>query len=205
MKRWERFSDFLENGDWHVHTDYTDGRNTVFEMCEQAGKNGLKLIGFAEHVRKKMNYDFSSLVNDVEKARGRFPGIRMFVGCEAKVLPGGNIDVSEDVLKMCEMVVASFHGFPPVKEEQMNALRKMLINPEVDIWGHPATFLRNCDLSRNEMKDIVGLCIRNKMLVEINTSERYRTPEGFMGILVELGARTVTSSDAHDIWELRKL
>jgi putative hydrolase len=41
MKKWEKYSKDLETGDWHCHTKYTDGRNTVMEMCRQAQKNGL--------------------------------------------------------------------------------------------------------------------------------------------------------------------
>ena len=69
MKKWERFKEFMENGDWHVHTNYVEGENSVTEMCEQAEKNGLKMIAFTEHVRKELDYDFNALVKDVEKAR----------------------------------------------------------------------------------------------------------------------------------------
>ena len=47
MKNWEKYSDHLETGDFHVHTNYTEGSNTVDEMCQQALKNNLTLICFA--------------------------------------------------------------------------------------------------------------------------------------------------------------
>ena len=71
-KKWQRYSRYLGTGDWHCHTRYTDGRNTVMEMCTQAQKNGLELIAFTEHVRRSLSYDFSKLEADVKKARKKF-------------------------------------------------------------------------------------------------------------------------------------
>lgn len=203
MKRWKRFEGYLTNGDWHVHTNYTDGSGSVSEMCEYAEKNKLQLIAFAEHVWKKPLYDFSDLVRDVEEARRKFPGLKILVGCETRILPDGDLDVSGDVLEQCDLVVASFHNFVPVKEDQINALKKVLENPEVDVWGHPATMLSNLSLSEDEMLEIINLCIKNNVLIEKNL--HYGTPPEFLKLVERLGAKTVTSSDAHNVWDIRKI
>lgn len=204
-KKWERFQEFLGNGDWHTHTNYVEGENSVIEMCEQAEKNNLKLICFAEHVRRELSYNFRDFVNDIETARKRFPNLKILVGCEAKILVNGEIDVSDDVLKMCDIVIASFHGFPPEKDEQIRALRKALENPHVDAWGHPATFFRNFDLSRGEMENIINLCIQNRVLIENNLCPKYVPPREFTELVQKLGARTVIGSDAHSVWDMRKI
>lgn len=203
MKKWKRFEGFLEDGDCHVHTSHVDGENSVIEMCGQARKNGLRLIAFTEHVRKAMDYDFSTLLRDVEKARKRFPGLMVLVGCEAKVLPDGLIDAPEEVLKACDIVIASFHNFPPVKHEQTRALKAMLKNPEVDVWGHPGTFLNNCNLNRRETEEVIKLCKDNRVLIE--RSLKYENPENFLRLAKEMGARMVVGSDAHSVREVRKL
>jgi putative hydrolase len=203
MKKWEQFKGFLDNGDWHVHTDYVDCENSVLEMCERAEKNRLRLIAFTEHVRMEMDYDFNALLRDVEEARKRFPGLKILIGCEAKVLANGEIDVSEDVLKICDIVIASFHGFPPEKKKQTGALEKMLKNPDVDIWGHPGTLLNNCNMSKKEMESVIRLCIKNKVLIE--RSLKYGAPEEFINLVERLGAETVTGSDAHSLRDIRKI
>ncbi len=203
MKKWERFEKFLTKGDWHVHTDYVDSEDSIVQLCAQAEKNDLQLIAFTEHVRKKMDYNFENLVSDVEKARKIFPNLKILIGCEAKVLLNGEIDVSDEILKLCDIVIASFHVFPPVKEEQTNALKRMLKNPHVDIWGHPGTLLSNCELSREEMKNIINLCIKNKVLIEI--SLKYAVTPDFIELVEKMNAKTVIGSDAHSVWELRKI
>ena len=108
MKRWHKYEYYLLKGDWHVHTNYTDGKNTVFEYCKQAEENGLELIAFTEHVRKKLDYDFDDFVAEVYSAKDKFD-LEILAGCEAKVLDSeGTLDVSDDILKECEIVLGVF-------------------------------------------------------------------------------------------------
>lgn len=195
----------MDKGDWHLHTNHVEGENTILEMCEQAEKNGLHSVAFTEHVRKNIDYDFNDIVNDVEEARERFPSMKILIGCEAKILLGGDIDVNDSVLKLCDIVIASFHGFPPEKAEQMSALKTALKNPDVDIWGHPATIFRNFEVSNEEMENVIRLCIDNKVLIENSLCPKYPTPPDFLELVKKLGAETITSSDAHSIYEIRKI
>lgn len=206
MKKWEKHSKYLETGDWHCHTRYTDGRNTVIEMCRQAQKNGLELIAFTEHVRKSLSYDFDMLVKDVESARKKYPNLKILVGCETKVLDAkGNLDVSPGTLKKCDVVLGTFHSFPSLnKRELESALRNMLKNPQVDIWAHPITFFRKCPLCKKDVHEIIKLCIKNRVLIENNIKARYRSPL-FMVVCKKMGARIVVGSDAHGVEDLRSL
>jgi len=203
MKKWERYSRYLETGDWHCHTRYVDGRNTVMEMCGQAHKNGLELIAFTEHVRKSLSYDFDRLVRDVKASRKKFPGMKILVGCETKVLDArGSLDVSQETLRKCDIVLGTFHSFPSSdKGELESALRRMHENLDVDIWTHPITFFQLCPLCEKDVYDIIRLCIKGNVLVEDNIKPRYRSPK-----LVEecrkMGAKTVIGSDAHGAEEI---
>ena len=207
MKTWEKYKGYLETGDFHVHTDHTEGLSSVDELCEQAVMNGLKLIAFTEHVRKSLSYDYDALLADIKEARERYPGLVILSGCEAAVRDReGSLDVSEDVLAKADIVVASFHSFPyGHKEDFLRALRGMLRNPRVDIWGHPATFLRNVDLTHKELEGIIMLCKERKVLIEDSLAQAYSTPPGFLEMARELGAATVRDSDAHSRDDLKRL
>ena len=96
MKRWPAYSEDLLTGDWQVHSTWSDGKNSILEYCEEARRQGLRLIAFTEHVRKKLKYDFSAYIREVEKARSLFPDLKILAGCEAKVLnPQGELDAPE--------------------------------------------------------------------------------------------------------------
>jgi putative hydrolase len=207
MKNWEKYRQYLEKGDFHVHTSYTDGSNTVFELCEQAIRNSLSLICFSEHVRKELYYDYNALLADIDKARQLYPRLKILPGCEAKVLDrSGELDVSRDVLEKAEIVIASFHDFPHGRREDfLHAIHGALKHPRVDIWGHPQTFLRNLDLSDQELRGIIGECIKRRVLVENSLAEVYQTPPRFLRLCRELGATITTNSDAHDIYSLKRV
>ena len=206
MKTWERYRELLPYGDWHVHSNYVDGKSSIDEMCRQALNNGLRLVAFTEHVRKELTYNYDDFIKEIKEARQKYPELKILYGCEAKILEGGELDASRDVLDKCEFVVAVFHTLPyQSKEDNINALREALSNPRVESWGHPGTLLNKYDFEPEEMEELVRLCIRNNVLIENNLKEKYTPPQEFSRIVEKLGAATVFGSDAHHTSELRKL
>jgi histidinol phosphatase-like PHP family hydrolase len=207
MKRWEPLMEHIGTGEWHVHTNYTDGHNTVMEMCEQAQKNRLTLIAITEHVRKETLYEWSSLKKEVEEARKAFPNIRILLGCEAKVLgTDGELDIQESLKNECDLLVGVFHGFPTNdKTSLLQAARNMLKDPLLDVFGHPMTLLKRSEppLTEPEILSLMEDCRKNNILVEI--SGRYPSSPELTAAIEKSGVRTVPGSDAHRITEIRKI
>ena len=188
-------------GDWHLHTSYTDGVDTVDAYCRRAMSQGLKLLAFTEHVRKNMSYSYSDLLSDINRARKEF-NLKLLAGCEARVLDtDGALDVAEEVIKRCDIVTAVFHSFTQTdKASYLQALKAMLKNPYVHIWGHPTLFahLNHINLEEAEMDYVIDLCIENRVLIERNL--KYSLPdEVFIKLAISKGARFVIGSDAHSV------
>ena len=195
----------LKYGDVHVHTDYTDGKNTIREYCQKALQNNIEAIAFTEHVRRNLKYNFDNFLLDIERARREFPQLVMSSGCEVKVLnTKGELDVTESVLKQCEIVVGVFHSFKHQdKRSYLAALKAMLRNSIVDIWGHPTLFLNKnqIKLAEDEIKGIIDICVEEDVFIERNL--KYDLPDAnFMELAVKRGAKFVIGSDAHSIDEL---
>ena len=68
MKVYEKYTNYLLKGEWHIHTSWTDGNNTIFDYCEKAIQEGIPLVAFTEHVSKSPDYDFRLFLNEIEKA-----------------------------------------------------------------------------------------------------------------------------------------
>jgi len=204
MKKWKEFEKYLHRGDWHVHTNYTDGENTVFDYCRQAVNNGLELIAFTEHVRQDLDYDFNDFVSDIQLAKEKFD-LKILYGCEAKVLNlDGELDAPQDVLSRCEIVLGSFHSFLfDEKQNYLEALKNMLKNPFLDIWTHPTLFTRKkFKLTRDEIDEIIRCCMRNNVLIERNV--RHNLPDGRFMNIAKRKWKFAIGSDAHKISYLLK-
>jgi DNA polymerase (family 10)/putative hydrolase len=204
MKRTIKYED-TQCGDFHVHTNYTDGKNTIMEYCQKAWQNNLKVIAFTEHVRKNLNYDFNNFVSDIEKVREDFPELKILSGCEAKVLNiNGELDAPEEVLDQCDVVMGVFHSFKwKDKKKYLVGLKAMLRDPAVDIWGHPTLFAKehNIKLEEEELIEIIDICIEQGILIERNF--KYNLPDiNFIKLAINKGAKFVMGSDAHRISEL---
>jgi DNA polymerase (family 10)/putative hydrolase len=204
MKIWMKYDRYLMNGEWHIHTNYTDGKNSVEDYCKKAAKLGLPLIAFTEHVRRTLTYDFNDLTKEIESARESYPGLIILTGCEAKVLEDGDLDVSEDVKRECDIVLMAFHSFPKDKRKYVSALKRALTYPEVDIWAHPGLFLAksNFTLTDEEIAEILDIAKKNEVLIEIN--KKYNLPPTkWCEIGLKNGLKFVKGSDVHSVDDMR--
>lgn len=202
MKKWRKYKKYLLKGDWHIHTNYVDGKNTIEECCIQAEKNHLELIVFTEHVRKNMTYCFDDYLSNINEAREKFD-IIILGGSEAKILENGNLDISKDVLDKSEIVIASFHSFPPDKNKYLDAFKKTMSNSHVDIWGHPTLFFErnNIKLDTSELRELAQISKKNDVLIEIN--KNHDVPKSVYNTVFKDFQNTfVMGSDAHNIDEI---
>jgi len=198
MKTWQRYEKFLMRGNWHIHTNYTDGKDSIFEICNAAIKKNIPLIAFTEHVRKNLLYDFSKFLEDIKKAREMYKKIIILSGCEAKILPGGEIDVPEEVLKNIDYPIIAFHSFPRDKDLYLKSFEKAIKNPYVNALAHPGYFLmkNKLSLNRNEVIYILTLMKENNVLLEINTKYNL-PPKEWVELATNIGVKMVKGSDAH--------
>lgn len=203
MKIWEKYSDYLLKGEWHIHTNYTDGKNTVYEYCQKAVEVGIPLVAFTEHVRKQLSYDFSAFLDDVDKAREHFDLI-VLSGCEAKVLPNGEIDVDDSILKDVDYPIFAFHSFPNSIDTYLDSLRSVLKNKQLNTWAHPCAFLekKGLEIPHEQIIEILNTMKRRKVLLEIN--HKHGVPSLKWHDLAKMyGVCLVKGSDVHNVESIR--
>src|SRR5438876_2259503 len=104
-------------GDVHMHTVETDGRNTIAEMAEAARERGYKYMAITDHSK---NLAFANGLDDkraeehiakIRAAAKRFDGIRVLAGIEVDILGDGALDLSDSVLEQMDVVIASVHSY----------------------------------------------------------------------------------------------
>ena len=196
-KRWPRYEPYLLSGLWHVHTDRTDGSNTVEELVRFAVDRGFPLIGFVEHVRRKLTYDFDALYEEARRVADEYD-IRCVVGCEAKVLDvEGGLDVAAETLEGADVVYAGYHGGSFDRDEYVTSVEAMLERPEVDVWAHPFSYAERegYSLTEEEHDSIARAMRRNDVLLERNL----KRPTRMIRRKPYHPLRTVVGYDLHDV------
>ncbi len=190
---------YLLTGEWHIHTNYTDGNNSVDEHCKEALNRGIPLVVFSEHVRRELDYDFYALLGEIELARRKYPELIILSGCEAKVLENGELDAPNDISDLSEIVLMAFHSFPADEDRYYNALKIALTNPKVDIWAHPGLFLmkNNIRLTRSQIENILEVTYQNNVLIEIST--KYNMPPKEWMNIKKGKIRFVRGDDVHSL------
>ncbi len=96
-------------GDVHMHTVETDGRNTIEEMAEAASERGYKYMAITDHSKNlafanglddKRAVEHIKRIRAVNEANGK---IRIFAGIEVDILADGTLDLSDSVLEQMDL------------------------------------------------------------------------------------------------------
>lgn len=202
MKMWEKHKEHLQSGEWHIHTNYTDGNNSIHEYCKKAVELGIPLVAFTEHVRKDLTYDFSDFLEDIEKAREKF-NLIILSGCEAKVLPNGELDVNNEILKEIDYPVFAYHSFPKDINLYVDSLKNVLNNKYVNTWAHPGIFLeKKClKIPDDQLIEILTSVANSKVLLEIN-SKYNMPPTKWINLAKKKEINFVIGNDVHNVESL---
>ena len=202
-------------GDVHMHTTATDGRNTIREMAEAALARGYKYIAITDHSKnlamtngldEKRALEHLGRIRAVdEQMEGR---IRVFTGIEVDILPDGGLDLDDEVLAQMDVVIASVHTrFEQSREEMTARILRALENSHTRILGHPTGRLL---LRREPYALDLGAVLRRAaelgVAVEHNAApERLDLCDRDLRLAKELGCKIVINTDAHDTRHLAKM
>jgi DNA polymerase (family X) len=132
-------------GDLHMHTEATDGRDTIRQMAEAALARGLSYIAITDHSKNLAmtnGLDDARALAHIKRIRevdAEMEGkIRILPGIEVDILAEGALDLDDSTLAQMGIVVASVHShFNQPTEEMTTRVLRALENPHVRILGHP--------------------------------------------------------------------
>jgi DNA polymerase (family 10) len=195
------------HGDVHMHTDATDGRNTIREMAEAALERGYQYIAITDHSKNlamtnglddKRALEHIRRIREVdEEMEGR---IRVFPGIEVDILGDGALDLADETLAQMDVVIASVHTlFQQPREQMTERVLRALENPYVRILGHPTgRLLLRREPFEMDLRTVLEACARLGVAVEHNSSpERLDLCDRDLRLARELGCKIVINTDAH--------
>jgi histidinol phosphatase-like PHP family hydrolase len=192
--------------DYHVHCNYNDHSSpdlTIRNVLRRAKEINLEALAITEHVRKTSDW-IPKYLKEIDLQIKNYPenhdsDLRVISGFEAKILANGSVNCPEEYSKNY-FLIASFHNIFGNKEIWINALKKAIENPDVDVIGHIApepTFT----LETYEIEELASIIVENKKIVEINAKYR-RPPPAWILTFSRRGVKFHLGSDAHSLQQI---
>jgi DNA polymerase (family X) len=131
-------------GLFHIHTNFSDGTDTLESIVLAAKKMGLKYIGISDHSRSAY-YAGGLKVEDIQrqhelidKLNDKHAPFYIFKGTEADILPDGSLDYDEGILARFDFVIAAVHSnFNMSAMEMTGRINKALQNNYTTMLAHP--------------------------------------------------------------------
>lgn len=132
-------------GDLHMHTLWSDGRDSVREMVAAACDLGYEYIAITDHSersfasRKLSRDDVARQADEIEAVRSEFADITVLHGAEVDIMHDGSLDFDDTLLARFDIVLASLHDHGGhdgawLTERYLRAVR----HPLVGLITHPA-------------------------------------------------------------------
>ena len=194
--------------DLHMHSTWTDGRNSIEEMAAAAIDRGLSFIAICDHSPymfekyKDGSYLLEQAleINKIQKTLKN--GFEILRGVEVDILPDGTLDLPDEMLMGMDMVVASMHvELDQTIEKATARMIRAIENPFVNIIGHPGGRIYPMeDVSDLDWERVIRAAAYNKVALEINSHKSHPIFDDQKArAAADAGALISINSDSHSV------
>jgi histidinol phosphatase-like PHP family hydrolase len=166
------------------------------------------------HPRKLGNHSFRARALHRQKWRTTASGMQIFYGFEASLLPGGGTDLTPQLARDGEIIIASRHWLPDEMSRNPEEIQKLLIeaceDDSIDVLGHPARGIES--LRGIDWAAIFDAAARTGTAIEVNYNNfpdpqaepaRERFWFDWIKLLGTSDALTFLGTDLHNDYQLR--
>lgn len=196
-------------GDFHMHSNWSDGLNSLEEMAEACYQLGYEYMVIGDHSQS------SRVANGLDPARYREQfklierlnqyynprGFYILRGCEVDILPDGSLDLPDGLLEEFDFVVASIHS--RFNQDNTYRILKAMENPFVNLIGHPTGKAYGTREGYPlDMEKVIKTAKETGTALELNTHRADLSPENIRRCMQE-GVFIAIVSDAHSVKHLR--
>jgi DNA polymerase (family 10) len=193
-------------GDLHVHTKWSDGSHDFETLIESAKKRNYEYIAITDHSKGlgvARGLDEERLLEQIrliDQINNKLDRFRLLKGVEIDIRSDGRLDLSDDILKRLDIVVASIHsGFKQSKEQLTKRVLSAIRNPHVSVIAHPTgRLIGERDAYELDIEAIFREAKKYGVAFEINAYPlRLDLNEHHAKLAKEYGIPIVISTDTH--------
>ncbi|SFM79578.1 DNA polymerase/3'-5' exonuclease PolX [Methanolobus profundi] len=165
-------------GDLHVHSNWSDGANTMEELAEAAIQRGYEYIAITDHSHSTgianglSDRRLQEHIDEIDRLNEKFDEIKILSGTECDIRTDGKLDYSNDLLEQLDIVIVAVHaGLEQDRNKMTKRIVAALENEHVDIIAHPTgRKLGKRPAYDVDMEKVITVAAENKKALEINSS-----------------------------------
>lgn len=193
-------------GDLQMHSDWSDGKNTIEEMLEACAARGYEYFALTDHSQALAmtgGMDAGKLgrqLDEIDEIATRHPEIRFLRSMEVDILTDGSLDMDDEMLARLDLVVISVHSkFDLPVARQTQRLIRAIEHPASDIVGHPTgRIIGRRDPIEFDLADVLDCAAENHVALECNAHpSRLDLRDTHLMEAKKRGVPIVISTDAH--------
>ena len=202
-------------GDFHVHTEWSDGSDSIETVVSAAASRGYEFVAITDHSQSLTIANGLSpekLRKQIKEVRriGEVYADRMMVlsGSEVDIKPDGTLDYPPSILDELDMVIASVHSKMKMpKAEMTRRITNALESGHVDILGHPtARIIGRRNPVELDMEEVLQVAADTGVAMEINAfPDRLDLRDVHCRLAKEFGVPVAIGTDSHSIRHLEYL
>jgi DNA polymerase (family 10) len=198
-------------GDFHTHTDASDGSCDIREMVEAARRRGYKYICITDHSVSEAianGLTPARLVKHIEqihKVNKQFKDIEVFAGTEVDILADGKLDYDNKLLAELDFVIGSIHsGMTSPREKVTMRTLKAMDNPYLHCIGHPTgRLIGEREAMDIDIEAVVKHAVQTHTALEVNASPyRLDLKDVHCRMAIEEGVKLIIGTDSHSPMQL---
>ena len=191
--------------DFHMHSVFSDGSNTIQEMLEQNIANKRKIIALTDHVgytgitRSLNGKRFTEYIKEIDRLN-KTSKIQILKGAEIDIDKKGKLMITDKMLKELDIVLGAVHSsFRLSEKDQTKRICSTLEAYPINILAHPLGRKINKREEMNINMDQLFECAkRTDTFLEVNGSlERMDLKDSYIKAGKEFGCKFSFGSDAH--------
>ncbi len=194
-------------GDLHLHTNWSDGQDSIEEMVHAAQALGYEYVAITDHsqglglTRGLSEERLQKQIAEIKRMNQEIDGIRVLAGTEVEIRADGTLSLSDEILNELDVVIASVHtGMDEDEEKMTQRIISAISNPHVDILAHPTgRLLGRREPVRVNIEKVLHAARDNGIALEINAMpNRLDLSDVNVFHARELDVKLVIGTDAHN-------
>jgi DNA polymerase (family 10) len=198
-------------GDFHVHSLWSDGSDSIETIASAASQHGYQFIGITDHSQSLKIANglteerVQKKIDEIKKISKKFPDLRIFCGTECDIKSDGTLDYSKKILQQFDFVYIGIHtAFKMDKETMTKRIIKALDSGQADFLAHPTgRLIGKRDPFEVDIEQIIDAAKQTDIRLEINSfPDRLDLDDIHIKQAKDHHVRFVLGTDSHSVQHL---